>query len=847
MASSNHGIQEGVGMLCRRELVDNYQILLEQAQANINAGSCSLDGFCSHHSMESNHHETEEYTLGMVHNKESERVFLNDYFMNTIKRGVKRYDFEKDPIQIQYNVLHTPSHVKVLKNIVSKPHPVVSCYCTAYSEHYPLIIIPDHIWMMISQSLVRHLHLHPEILQQVDIKKKEMRVEMPTHYNEETQSTNWSAVIEDIHQQIVQTCTTSEKLDLDGFLDHNFSTSTSVEKVASKILLMEAFKDYFTYTNDFMCGIPCVTILGTLQDWTLMRQKVNRLDDFGMGWWRKVLALIIDRIIETAQKDTLTDELKLFWNGVARFDSSSGENFITGWINYFFPYDKDGNISNQMQSFMEMEERFPNVDKYVDDFEDHGFEDCEFEEEEGENSPQSSIELAALKMQKTFRWKPSFNEDCFPCPLAIAKVNVENHPSLKELYYVSGFMGIDFDHEIGGLKPVISWAIAEKRSEAVRENLMKGQFKHAMWAIDCGYTSWRASISLSSTQTKPIGSINIGFTSDGEQENVFESKERMIEIFTALKESLVRQFIEEEVNLGSNDNLKFLEGEHVLLMSPAEVNQELLLQCAKSAGLKPICWVEDPCHNIPQAFSHLVKTNECVLTIDWPTGEPFFAMSKKEHWNEFDLFASSVEGKKETQGLGGGFSFTDMLYTYFYDQHPEIAEENSHFLMMECERAKKVLSTEDKVDILINGKSIEVITRQTFEQVCSPIFNSFQQQLNAFLSRPFNNTNETLKDRVNYLVLSGGCCRIPLVQQIIHTCLPKSVQTLSNPEDTCYLSSAGGAQTFRSSHYNNIQFEEFFRDPHSEIFSDNESSLYPHKDPQESDIAIAEGDDHDNE
>ena len=48
----------------------------------------------------------------------------------------------------------------------------------------------------------------------------------------------------------------------------SFSTTGAVEQVANGIVLMSAMKSYFAYRGRTLCGIPEVTLEGTVDDWT---------------------------------------------------------------------------------------------------------------------------------------------------------------------------------------------------------------------------------------------------------------------------------------------------------------------------------------------------------------------------------------------------------------------------------------------------------------------------------------------------------------------------------------------------------------------------------------------------
>ena len=46
--------------------------------------------------------------------------------------------------------------------------------------------------------------------------------------------------------------------------------------------MMGALKNYFEYKVYFLCGIPYITLEGTIDDWKKIRQKIEKLKDYGL-------------------------------------------------------------------------------------------------------------------------------------------------------------------------------------------------------------------------------------------------------------------------------------------------------------------------------------------------------------------------------------------------------------------------------------------------------------------------------------------------------------------------------------------------------------------------------------
>jgi hypothetical protein len=58
----------------------------------------------------------------------------------------------------------------------------------------------------------------------------------------------------------------------------DFSTTTAAIRTASEVVLMDCYSSYFTYAMNFICGIPKITLLGSLDDWQRIRARIEVLE-----------------------------------------------------------------------------------------------------------------------------------------------------------------------------------------------------------------------------------------------------------------------------------------------------------------------------------------------------------------------------------------------------------------------------------------------------------------------------------------------------------------------------------------------------------------------------------------
>lgn len=211
-------------------------------------------------------------------------------------------------------------------------HPLLSAVGQAFAEHRPLILSPDAVWLTIAQGVAQHVRLHAEEL-------RSRLVEHPGRKRiiamvDEPMPQDWQHVVAQWTKQLP-----SEAADL---FDCDFSTSTDVERIAARVVMLEAYSPYFSAWLICVCGIPSITLTGTVQDWQTIRARVDRLTDFGVETWQRSLAPIMDQFVRAAGGDVDT----AFWQRIYNPVDAYGGRVVTGWAARFYPYlARDGEIS----------------------------------------------------------------------------------------------------------------------------------------------------------------------------------------------------------------------------------------------------------------------------------------------------------------------------------------------------------------------------------------------------------------------------------------------------------------------------------------------------------------------
>jgi hypothetical protein len=99
-------------------------------------------------------------------------------------------------------------------------------------------------------------------------------------------------------------------------------------------VLLDAYAPYFSSWLHCVCGIPSVTLTGTVADWERIRARVDGLAVFGMDAWRRSLVPITEELVRAAAGTPDT----AFWRRIYNPADAYGGEVITGWAARLYPY-----------------------------------------------------------------------------------------------------------------------------------------------------------------------------------------------------------------------------------------------------------------------------------------------------------------------------------------------------------------------------------------------------------------------------------------------------------------------------------------------------------------------------
>lgn len=298
-------------------------------------------------------------------------------------------------------------------------HPLIDAVHGAFSTHRPLTLSADAIWLTIAQGFGHH----------IAAESQKLRYRLVRHEGRTTLTAkvgglrlaDFEGVIADFSTQI------REATDpvLHETLVCDFSTTTPVIRTASEVALMDTFSSYFEYEMRCVCGIPKITLEGTVEDWQRIRARVEVLATYDLEWWVARLRPILDEFVRAADGHPTAE----FWKAIYKPEYAYGVDLATGWITDLFPYLRDA------------PERRRN---HVFEFQRHRW---------------------ALPAAKA---RGPFAEDSkgvglkgFPSGLSSVPIEVRfTDGSERKMELVAGFFAVKQDSELA-IAPLIAWCVAD--------------------------------------------------------------------------------------------------------------------------------------------------------------------------------------------------------------------------------------------------------------------------------------------------------------------------------------------------------------------------------------------------
>jgi len=305
----------------------------------------------------------------------------------------------------------------------------------AYAQHRPLVLSPDHVWLLICQGVSIHINEHFKTLDKQVFKTERPKI-ITVRYDSliTGEALYWDSVVTALADSVQQYI----KPEIYELMMPAFSTTGPNERIAYTTTLLEATQKAFAYAAVSGCGIPNITLTGSVQDWEKIYKNVDIFNRYGLRHWTANLKPILKQFLQARQGKV---DIR-FWNNLYKESSYYGVFNISGWVLKFFPYTKDYYIDTAKKED-EANETFRYVPNIYMDGEDY-------------------------RMSK-------FNTRSFPG--GYAKVNIEwmNYFQFeqKTMEIYAGFMAIEQNKQTMALSPYIAWAVCRKDAPPATDDLYR--------------------------------------------------------------------------------------------------------------------------------------------------------------------------------------------------------------------------------------------------------------------------------------------------------------------------------------------------------------------------------------
>ena len=247
------------------------------------------------------------------------------------------------------------------EKICGNSHQVMfSMFIEAYAKHRPIVLSPDAIWLLISQSFSYHVNTNSEDLRSkfVDHEGKS-KLTIRSSTNLLSKGADWDSILDMFSAEIAA----HTKDGIVETLIADFSTTGETERMVSQITLMNAMESYFDYEAVWaICGIPSITLTGTPEDWQNVLNKTLKLSEYGLEWWVNKLIPVLEQFVKASEG--YPDQQ--FWQNIVR-TKKPGElrgascakhakrpTEVDGWFLTFYPFDKNGRTPSKVNMYHQM-------------------------------------------------------------------------------------------------------------------------------------------------------------------------------------------------------------------------------------------------------------------------------------------------------------------------------------------------------------------------------------------------------------------------------------------------------------------------------------------------------------
>jgi len=214
---------------------------------------------------------------------------------------------------------------------------------TCYNRHHNIVLRPDDIWTAIMTQFSFYVNKHAEKFRNKFVNFEGKRELVVSTWGN-LRSVSYALLAKEMSKKIDENLVDPN---FKSWILPSFSTSTDNDLVTCGVVFMATMKKYFDYTFSLMCGIPYVTLEGTVGDWANLSQRLEKLKEYELEEWYSLLKPILEEFINAKKGSPDVS----FWNRIcSHHGGGSGPSYISGWIVAFCVFDKYGNWQGQTKA-----------------------------------------------------------------------------------------------------------------------------------------------------------------------------------------------------------------------------------------------------------------------------------------------------------------------------------------------------------------------------------------------------------------------------------------------------------------------------------------------------------------
>ncbi|EQC29322.1 hypothetical protein SDRG_12991 [Saprolegnia diclina VS20] len=248
--------------------------------------------------------------------------------------------FNRLPEYVKAGSRRVHQHSPVMTPLVPSTTGFLDGVSMAYAQHLHLVLRPDDIWLALTSQFGVYVDGSSEEIRSLLVKHREGKIELKVKVAGTVDTVDFGAfsksMVDEMRAHLVDPT-------LADVLLPNFTTTTPHDRITASILTMATMKKFFKYGFEVTCGIPTVTLRGSVDDWQQIRSRIEHFRAYGdrMQTWVDLLSGVLDQFVAAARGEPDT----AFWQTIYHsfHEGCAPEaTHVSGWMSVFAVFDKQG-------------------------------------------------------------------------------------------------------------------------------------------------------------------------------------------------------------------------------------------------------------------------------------------------------------------------------------------------------------------------------------------------------------------------------------------------------------------------------------------------------------------------